>query len=33
MPVPIIAEALNLSRAEVHGVVTFYHFFRATPPR
>ncbi|MBS0416542.1 MAG: formate dehydrogenase subunit gamma [Proteobacteria bacterium] len=30
--VPIMAEALNLSRAEVHGVVTFYHFFRETPP-
>ena len=30
--VPILAEALNLSRAEVHGVVTFYHFFRDTPP-
>jgi len=30
--VAIIAEALNLSRAEVHGVVTFYHFFRAAPP-
>ena len=30
--VPLIAEALNLSRAEVHGVVTFYHFFRETPP-
>jgi formate dehydrogenase subunit gamma len=30
--VPIIAEALNLSRAEVHGVVTFYHFYRTTPP-
>jgi formate dehydrogenase subunit gamma len=30
--VPIVAEALNLSRAEVHGVVTFYHFFRDTPP-
>lgn len=26
-----IAEALNLSRAEVHGVVTFYHHFRQTP--
>jgi len=26
--VPAIAEALNLSRAEVHGVVTFYHDFR-----
>jgi len=30
--VPIVAEALNLSRAEVHGVVTFYHFFRESPP-
>ena len=30
--VPIVADALNLSRAEVHGVVTFYHFFRETPP-
>jgi formate dehydrogenase subunit gamma len=29
---PIIAEALNLSRAEVHGVVTFYHDFRQHPP-
>jgi formate dehydrogenase subunit gamma len=29
--VPIIAEALNLSRAEVHGVVSFYHFFRTEP--
>ena len=25
---PLIAEALNISRAEVHGVVTFYHDFR-----
>lgn len=30
--VPVIAEALNLSRAEVHGVVSFYHHFRETPP-
>jgi formate dehydrogenase subunit gamma len=30
--VPVVAEELNLSRAEVHGVVTFYHFFRSTPP-
>ena len=30
--VPVIAEALNLSRAEVHGVLTFYHDFRRTPP-
>lgn len=29
--VPLIAEALNLSRAEVHGVVTFYHEFRDQP--
>jgi len=29
--VPVIAESLNLSRAEVHGVVTFYHFFRDHP--
>ena len=27
-----IANALNLSRAEVHGVITFYHHFRTTPP-
>jgi formate dehydrogenase subunit gamma len=30
--VPMVAEALNLSRAEVHGVVTFYHDFRRSPP-
>jgi formate dehydrogenase subunit gamma len=30
--VPIVAEVLNLSRAEVHGVVTFYHFYRTKPP-
>lgn len=30
--VPIVAEVLNLSRAEVHGVRTFYHHFRTTPP-
>lgn len=28
---PLLAEALNLSRAEVHGVVTFYHDFRRAP--
>jgi formate dehydrogenase subunit gamma len=28
---PIIASELNLSRAEVHGVVTFYHEFRNHP--
>lgn len=27
-----IASAFNLSRAEVHGVITFYHHFRTTPP-
>jgi len=27
-----IAEAFNQSRAEVHGVITFYHHFRTTPP-
>lgn len=30
--VPAIAKALNLSRAEVHGVISFYHYFRDTPP-
>jgi formate dehydrogenase subunit gamma len=30
--VPLVAEILNLSRAEVHGVVTFYHDFRHVPP-
>lgn len=30
--VPMVAAALNLSRAELHGVVTFYHDFRAAPP-
>ena len=29
--VPQIANALNLTRAEVHGVVTFYHDFRREP--
>lgn len=29
--VPLIADALNLSRAEVHGVVSFYHDFRPAP--
>lgn len=30
--IPLIAKALNLSRAEVHGVMHFYHDFRAEPP-
>lgn len=29
--VPIIAEALNLSRAEVHGSLSFYHDFKRVP--
>ena len=29
--VPRIAEGLNLSRAEVHGVISFYHDFRTEP--
>src|ERR1700758_5059671 len=29
--IPMVAEALNLSRAEVHGVFTFYHDFRRKP--
>jgi formate dehydrogenase subunit gamma len=29
--VPQIAKALNLSRADVHGVVTFYHDYRRAP--
>ncbi len=30
--VPVIAGALNISHAEVHGVITFYHDFRTQPP-
>ena len=30
--VPVIAEVLNLSRAEVHGTISFYHDFRDHPP-
>jgi len=29
--VPMIAQELNLSRAEVHGVISFYHYFRRQP--
>lgn len=29
---PVIARRLNLARAEVHGVASFYHDFRTTPP-
>ncbi|MBX3578482.1 MAG: formate dehydrogenase subunit gamma [Rhizobiaceae bacterium] len=28
---PVIAQALNISNAEVHGVVTFYHDYRKEP--
>ncbi len=28
----MVADALNVTRAEMHGVVTFYHDFRKTPP-
>ncbi|MGH6969634.1 MAG: NAD(P)H-dependent oxidoreductase subunit E, partial [Stellaceae bacterium] len=28
----MVAATLNLSRAEMHGIVTFYHDFRSTPP-
>ena len=30
--VPLVAFELNLSRAEVHGVLSFYHYFRQTQP-
>jgi formate dehydrogenase subunit gamma len=30
--VPLIAEALNISKAEVHGVISFYHDFKHAPP-
>ncbi len=30
--VTIVARALNLSRAEVHGVISFYPHFRSAPP-
>lgn len=29
--VPLIAEALNIGKAEVHGVISFYHDFRDLP--
>ncbi|CAN5904709.1 formate dehydrogenase subunit gamma [soil metagenome] len=31
LAIPVIAHALNLTRAEVHGVVSFYHDFREKP--
>lgn len=30
--VPVLAQELNISRAEVHGVVSFYHYFRHSAP-
>ncbi|HVC02728.1 MAG TPA: formate dehydrogenase subunit gamma [Steroidobacteraceae bacterium] len=30
--VPLIAHELNLTRAEIHGVISFYHYFRSTRP-
>ena len=30
--VPMIAEGLNQSRAEIHGVISFYHHFRTSAP-
>ena len=29
--VPVLADVLNISRAEVHGVISFYHDFRDHP--
>jgi formate dehydrogenase subunit gamma len=29
--IPLVAREMNLSRADVHGVVSFYHFFRTRP--
>jgi len=30
--VPVLAHELNQSRAEVHGVISFYHYFRTQQP-
>ena len=30
--VPLVANSLNISDAEVHGVISFYHDFRRSPP-
>ncbi len=30
--VPLVADRLNLTRAEVHGVISYYHHFRQHPP-
>lgn len=31
LAIPVIAEALNIGRAEVHGTMSFYHDFRTEP--
>ncbi len=31
MAIPVIADALNIGRAEVHGTMSFYHDFRTEP--
>jgi formate dehydrogenase subunit gamma len=31
LAIPVIAEALNIGRAEVHGTMSFYHDFREAP--
>ena len=31
--IPVVADVLNLTRAEVHGVVSFYHDFRHEPAK
>lgn len=30
--IPLVADALNISKADVHGVISFYHDFRKSPP-
>ena len=30
--IPLVAETLNISKADVHGVISFYHDFRHSPP-
>jgi formate dehydrogenase subunit gamma len=30
--IPLIASALNISKADVHGTISFYHDFRHEPP-
>lgn len=30
--IPLLAQALNVTRADIHGVLSFYHDFRTSPP-